>query len=204
MVVVLANVTLLIADFLMAIANTSKALALVLSLVCLLFSGLPSSNMDIGYLPCELRVLNQHSFLDSCDVRALPHCSHAYVHRSVRRIFNYQQSTSTVIPCIWSNNRPLVKSKPLLSDCRPPRSLVCIEKSDSNDNLTENTDVLQNHFAVLNCRSISDKGPYLNELIIDTNLDMIFFTETWQTPNDFMHLNLLTPKGYQHLSKPRL
>ncbi len=208
MVVVLANVTLLIADFLMAIANTSKALALVLSLVCLFFSGLPSSNMDIGYLPCELRALNQHSFLDSVTYE---HCRTLgiirrprYVHRSVRRIFNYQQSTSTVIPCIWSNNRPLVKSKPLLSDCRPPRSLVCIKKSDSNDNLTENTDVLQNHFALLNCRSISDKGPYLNELIIDTNLDMIFFTETWQTPNDFMHLNLLTPNGYQHLSKPRL
>lgn len=31
---------------------------------------------------------------------------------------------------------------------------------------------------------------------------MLFLTETWQTPNDFLHLNLLTP--YQYLSKPRL
>lgn len=207
MVVVLANVTLLTAELLMAIANTSKVLALVLSLASLFFLRLPSSNMDIGYLPCELRALNRHSFLDpityeycrSLGIIRRPR----YVHRSVRRIFNYQRSTSTAIPCIWSKNRALVKPKHQQSDCRPSRSLVCIKMSDSNNNLTENTDVLQNHFALLNCRSISAKGPYLNELITDTNLDMVFFTETWQTPNDFMHLNLLTPNGYQHLSKPR-
>lgn len=33
---------------------------------------------------------------------------------------------------------------------------------------------------------------------------MLFLTETWQTPNDFVHLNLLKPNGYQLLSKLHL
>lgn len=32
---------------------------------------------------------------------------------------------------------------------------------------------------------------------------MLFLTDTWQTPNDYMHLNVLTPNEHQHLSKPR-
>lgn len=39
------------------------------------------------------------------------------------------------------------------------------------------------------------------QIIADTNLDMFFITENWQTPDDFIHLNMLTLNGYQYLSK---
>lgn len=33
---------------------------------------------------------------------------------------------------------------------------------------------------------------------------MLVLMETWQTPNDYFHLNLLTPCGYKYFSKPCL
>lgn len=35
-------------------------------------------------------------------------------------------------------------------------------------------------------------------------LDILFLTETWQVPDDFLKLNILMPYGYKHLSRPRL
>lgn len=43
---------------------------------------------------------------------------------------------------------------------------------------------------------LTDKASVLNDIIIDANLDMLLLTETWQVPNDFFNLNLLTPPGY--------
>ncbi len=181
MVVVLANAALLTSGFLMAITNKSKALVLALSLALFTTIGLPS-NMEFGYLSSELRALDGHPRLDSV---SYDHCRSLgsiqrprYIHRSVRRIFTIHQPKPSVISCIWTSNRTLVKSKRLSRDCHSSRALVYVKKSASTVNSTGNTGVLHNNSALLNCRSISDKGPYLNELITDTNLDMLFLTET--------------------------
>ncbi|KAL0153382.1 hypothetical protein M9458_051301 [Cirrhinus mrigala] len=203
--VVLANAASLFSGFSMAITNKSNALALALFLFLFIAIGLPSY-MELGYLPCELRALDGHLRLDSVTYE---HCRSLgiirrprYIHRSVRRTFYIQQPKPSLIPCIWTRNRTLVKSKRLPRDCYS--SLVYVKKSASTGNFAGNTGQMHHHFALLNCRSISDKGPYLNELITDIDLDMLFLTETWQTPNDFIQLNLLTPNGYHYLSTPRL
>ena len=41
-------------------------------------------------------------------------------------------------------------------------------------------------------------------MITDNNLDIFLLTVTWQVPEDFLQLNLLTPDGYKYLSRPRL
>lgn len=58
--------------------------------------------------------------------------------------------------------------------------------------------------ALLNTCSLTDKVLVLNYIIIDTNLHMLLLMETWQVPNDFLNLNLLTPPGYIYFSQPRL
>lgn len=63
MIEVLANVVVLMAGFLTVIASTSKALALTLPLVALIFR--LTSHMATGYLPCELNALNGHTCLDA-------------------------------------------------------------------------------------------------------------------------------------------
>ncbi len=58
--------------------------------------------------------------------------------------------------------------------------------------------------ALLNTRSLNGKGTLLSDIMIERNLDLLFLTETWQMPDDFIELNLLTPPGYSYLTKPRL
>ncbi|XP_072562558.1 nicotinamide/nicotinic acid mononucleotide adenylyltransferase 1-like [Paramormyrops kingsleyae] len=58
--------------------------------------------------------------------------------------------------------------------------------------------------ALLNCRSLTDKTAFLNDLTVAKNLDMLLLVETWQKPEDNLHLNRLTPLGYSFLCKPRL
>lgn len=124
-----------------------------------------------------------------------------YVHRSACRIFNIYQSRPTAIPSTWSNNTIL--DKHLQSDCRPPQSLFYINRTNSKYTSIVNIGALQNHLALLNCCSISDKGLYVHE------------KNYWQQPGkaisywnlantyDFMQHNLLTLNRYQNLSKPR-
>lgn len=78
-----------------------------------------------------------------------------------------------------------------------------INLSDAEQRIT-NFNSLHRRFALLNCRSISDKASYLNEIITDNKLDIFLLTETWQAPDDFLQLNLLTPVGYNYLSRPHL
>ncbi len=58
--------------------------------------------------------------------------------------------------------------------------------------------------ALLNTHSLYGKGTLLSDIMIERNLDLLFLTETWQMPDDFIELNLLTPPGYSYLTKPRL
>lgn len=62
MIVVLANVVLLMAGVPMATVNTSIALRLII--IFLVTTGF-NPNMEIGYMPCELKALNGHLRLDS-------------------------------------------------------------------------------------------------------------------------------------------
>ncbi|XDV17107.1 hypothetical protein PO909_016531 [Leuciscus waleckii] len=59
-------------------------------------------------------------------------------------------------------------------------------------------------FALFNCRSLTDKATVLCSLLTEKNFDLLLLTETWQIPNDYFHLKVLTPSGYSYLAKPRL
>ncbi len=60
------------------------------------------------------------------------------------------------------------------------------------------------NFALLNTRSLTGKGTFLQDFISDNNCDMLMLTETWQASNDFVELNLLSPPGFSTLTKPRI
>ena len=51
-------------------------------------------------------------------------------------------------------------------------------------------------FGFFNSRSLTNKGPLLNDLITDRKYDFFCLTETWQQPNDFSQLNLTAPPGF--------
>ncbi|XP_031723968.1 uncharacterized protein LOC116394789 [Anarrhichthys ocellatus] len=57
--------------------------------------------------------------------------------------------------------------------------------------------------ALFNTRSLSNKGPIINEFITDNNLDILCLTETWQKHLGYYALNQTTPTGYHYLDKPR-
>lgn len=69
---------------------------------------------------------------------------------------------------------------------------------------TRNVCAFHPALVLFNCRSLTDKATALSALLTEKNLDFLLLTETWQVPNDYFHLNLLTPSGYSYLAKPRL
>ncbi|KAL0147744.1 hypothetical protein M9458_056950 [Cirrhinus mrigala] len=161
--------------------------------------------MDIGYLPSQLRALNCHPRLDSMTYE---HCRSLgilrrprYLHRS-RRVFRSTFfSKPEALPCIWTNHRSSTSKQLPADHTIHHRSLIYLT---GNQPRTANLNSVHRHFALLNCRSISDKAPYLNEIITDKKLDIFLLTETWQAPANFLQLNLLAPDGYKYLARPRL
>lgn len=48
------------------------------------------------------------------------------------------------------------------------------------------------------------KTALIQDLITPQKLDMILIVATWQQPEDYLHLNMLTAGGFTYLSKQRL
>ena len=58
-------------------------------------------------------------------------------------------------------------------------------------------------FGLFNIRSLTNKGPLLLDLLNDNKFDFFCLTETWQQPNDFLHLNQAIPPGFVYSSQPQ-
>ncbi len=116
------------------------------------------------------------------------------------------RSKPDALPCIWSDRRKSSNVKPSASPSNrsSQRSLIHLTGRNCQSISSSKSSASYCHAALLNCRSISDKAPYLNEFITDNSLDILFLTETWQVPDDFLQLNILTPHGFKYLSRPRL
>jgi len=124
-----------------------------------------------------------------------------YIHRSRKKLWTYHCSSSNSIPVFCTNtcaSSKIQQENRIINfgNLRPLR----FDPVLGHGNIAS----LDMRCALLNTRSLTDKALVLNDIIIDTNLDMLLLTETWQVPNDFFNLNLLTPPGYIYFSQPRL
>lgn len=85
-------------------------------------------------------------------------------------------------------------------------SLITVSCDVSLSNLRiRNNGTLRPTIALFICRSsvylyLMDKAIVL--CVTEKNFDFLLLNETWQTPNDYLHLNLLTPSGNSYLAKP--
>lgn len=124
-----------------------------------------------------------------------------YIHCSRKKLWTYHCSSSNSIPVICTNTSASRKTQ---QENRVINSGIL--RPLRVDPVLGNCNVASSDMrcALLNTRSLTDKASVLNYIIIDANLDMLLLTETWQVPNFFFHLNLLTPPGYIYLSQPRL
>ncbi len=48
----------------------------------------------------------------------------------------------------------------------------------------------------LNIRSLSTNALFVNDMITDHNLDVLYLTETWLKPDEYIILNESTPQDY--------
>ena len=56
---------------------------------------------------------------------------------------------------------------------------------------------------LINIRSLTSKGALINELITDNNIQILFLTETWLKPDEFLALNESTPPSHVNCHIPR-
>ena len=62
----------------------------------------------------------------------------------------------------------------------------------------------ENHhlrYALINPRSLGNRVPYVIELIIGNDLDLLVITETWLFNNENAKVSLITPNGYTIISR---
>lgn len=122
-----------------------------------------------------------------------------YIHRSRKKLWTYHCASSNNIPAICANTRASRKRQKENRGINF-ENLQHIDPAIGRGNNPSS----YMRCALLNTRSLTDKALALNDIITDTNLDILFLTETWQVPNDLYNLNLLTPPGYTYFSQPRL
>ncbi|KAL0154066.1 hypothetical protein M9458_050640, partial [Cirrhinus mrigala] len=166
--------------------------------------------MAFSYSLSQLRSLKSHPRLDASTYRLCKELGITrqprYSHRSDRHYLSSRCLTSSSIPSIWSN-RSDIRYSMLPANHRGinPSPLITVSCAPSLSDLHLRNDCeLRPALALFNCRSLTNKATVLSTLLTEKDLDFLLLTETWQIPNDYFHLNLLTPSGYSNLAKPRL
>ncbi len=114
-----------------------------------------------------------------------------YIHRGSRRNFCVDHNGS--IPSLWS----VGPRKSIRAERPVDRSLLAAVPWTS--------EIIHDclKLSVFNVRSFTNKAVFLSEYCADQNLDIVCLTETWQQPNDFLHLNQALPRGFVYIAKPR-
>ncbi len=66
-----------------------------------------------------------------------------------------------------------------------------------------NTEKQMIKLGLLNIRSLSMKALFVNDMITDQKLDVLYLTETWLKPDKFIILNESTPQDYCYKTEQR-
>lgn len=125
-----------------------------------------------------------------------------YVHRGSRSSYPASTANSRQIPVVLSTKR-YVPSREKLQRGVNFDSLRLIPKTSLHKSslLGENMTPLK--MALINTRSVTNKTFLLNDFFSSNNLDFLFITETWLTPDDRTSLSELCPTNCKYLSCPR-
>ncbi len=59
-----------------------------------------------------------------------------------------------------------------------------------------NTEIFFIKLGLLNIRSLSTKELFVNDMITDYKLDVLFLKETWLKPDEYITLNESTPSSW--------
>lgn len=126
-------------------------------------------------------------------------CQPKYVHRSSCKKFARSYRPNN-IDSIWSwsrNNTNVLERSVDFNNLHTVAFTECpVSRGSINSTMPS--------FALLNVQSLNNKGPFINDVITDMNLDCMCLTETWQAPNEYITLNEATPRSYTFVDKPRL
>lgn len=117
-----------------------------------------------------------------------------YIHRGSRR--GYIVDDSKPIRSFWSSApRP---RKPMHRSVNHS-VLASVARSASPKTHPENSTL---NSGLLNTRSLTNKGPLLQNLLTEREFDFFCLSETWQLPNVFSQLNKTTARGFVYICQP--
>lgn len=153
----------------------------------------------LQYTAAELLQLNFHlSDPLTTQYRCLDYARHTrrkYIHRGSR--LSYHIYDSKTIQSIWSSTRHPSKNPTRKVD----HSVIASLARSANANIQHDYNNVS--LGLFNTRSLTGKGPLLQDLLSDRKFDFMCLTETWQQHNDFSQLNESTPPGFTYICKPR-
>ncbi|KAE8278033.1 hypothetical protein D5F01_LYC23909 [Larimichthys crocea] len=136
----------------------------------------------------------------TCSTRCTPfHVTiyYPHLHTGAPPLSPIPQLNSNKIRSIWSTSRHHSRSTTRAVN----HSVLAHLARSANTSTCSDSSAL--NFALLNIRSLTNKGQLIQDIITDNKLDFLCLTETWQQPNDFTQLNESTPAGFVYISQPR-
>lgn len=159
--------------------------------IVLLFTAV-TATPRLSYSTAELHQRRFCSGLPSCllshrDILRRPR----YIHRGSRR--NFSNNNSNSISSRWSTGPRKPHNTGRAADHSVFAPLLADPAVPSNGS----------KFALFNVRSLSNKAPLISDFISDSKLDFLCLTETWQQPDDYLHLNQAIPPEFVYICKPR-